>query len=67
MLAFRGRLEHWNYDTFRLIEDDPVVPKALISFGLSPTGTVANVSIEGDSSLVFPRVVPPAAVPSPTP
>jgi len=70
MLGFRGRLEHWNYDTFGLIEDDPVVPKVQVSFTLSPAGTVANVRIEGDASLIFSRVVPPAAafpVPTPTP
>ena len=69
MLAFRGRLEHWNYDTFRLIEDDPVIPKMQVSFALAPTGTVANVHMEGDASLVFARVAPPvpAAAPVPTP
>ena len=67
MLALRGRLEHWNYDTFRLVEDDPLLQKQQVTFGLAPTGTVANVSIEGDASLVFTRVAPPAPTPAPAP
>ena len=66
MLAFRGRLEHWNYDTFRLIADDTLLPKVLVSFTLAPTGTVANVRMEGDASLLFARVAPPAPAPVPT-
>jgi len=69
MFAFRGRLEHWNYDTFRLIEDDPVIPPMKVSFALAPAGTVADLHVEVDSSLIFPRAAPPtpAPLPSPTP
>ena len=65
MLGLRGRLEHWNYDTFRLIADDPLLGKQQVNFGLSSTGTVASLSIEGDTSLQFTRVAPPEAAPSP--
>ena len=69
MFGFRGRLEHWNYDTFRLLDDDLVIPKLQVGFALAPMGTVASVSVEGDSSLIFARAAlpTPAPVPSPTP
>jgi hypothetical protein len=66
MLGFRGKLVHANYDTFDLVEDDPVMPKLQISFTLDPAGHVGTVRIAGDASLVFDRVATPEAKPSPS-
>ncbi|MBC5799803.1 MAG: serine hydrolase [Candidatus Eremiobacteraeota bacterium] len=56
MLGMNGRLEHWNFDTFRLIDDNPVDAKQLITFELGPHGDVTSVSVANDPSMVFPRV-----------
>ena len=60
MLGYRGRLQHWNFDTYRLIWDDPVMGKTQVTFGLSSTGDIASVRVEGDANMVFARVAPPA-------
>jgi len=56
LLGMTGKLEHWNFDTFRLLSNNPVDAKPLLTFALGPHGDVASLSIEDDPSMVFPRV-----------
>ncbi|MBV8644511.1 MAG: serine hydrolase [Candidatus Eremiobacteraeota bacterium] len=59
LLGMKGRLEHWNYDTFRLLPDDVVGAKTPITFELDAHGNVASVSVGGDPQMLFPRVAAP--------
>jgi CubicO group peptidase (beta-lactamase class C family) len=45
--AFKGELEHWNYDTFRATWDSLILGKGFVSFALNPKGEVASMSIQG--------------------
>jgi CubicO group peptidase (beta-lactamase class C family) len=54
---FTGELEHWNYDTFRLIPGDRTQEKQLVTFTLDAKGKVAEVKLADapDTDLVFKR------------
>jgi CubicO group peptidase (beta-lactamase class C family) len=56
LLGTSGKLEHWNYDTFRLTSDDAGGAKQLITFALTPAGDVASLSVGGDPTMLFTRV-----------
>jgi hypothetical protein len=43
--AWVGDLEHWHYDTFLVRWRDPVIPRGLVSFHLSPGGNVASLEV----------------------
>jgi hypothetical protein len=51
-----GRLEHWNYDTFRATWNSPLLGKSLVTFHITGAGTVGDLStvLAGDT-LVFKR------------
>jgi hypothetical protein len=60
--AFTGDLEHWHYDTFRVIWREKMLGKAFINFTLDPQGKVESLRIP-DQQLTFKRSVeaaPPA-------
>ncbi|MEZ5346897.1 MAG: serine hydrolase [Pyrinomonadaceae bacterium] len=44
---FNGDIEHWNYDTFRVIWRDAVQGKGFLQFSLNPKGNVASVTFPG--------------------
>src|ERR1700752_5182719 len=46
---FTGDLEHWHYDTFRVIWRDRIEGKGFISFRLNSQGRVESVNVEGIS------------------
>jgi CubicO group peptidase (beta-lactamase class C family) len=43
---FTGDLEHWHYDTFRVIWRDKVEGKGMVSFRLNSQGKVESVNLE---------------------
>lgn len=45
--AFKGTMEHWNYDTFRATWDNLIQGKGFVSFTLNPKGNVASMDIQG--------------------
>lgn len=45
--AFKGRMEHWNYDTFRATWDNLILGKGFVSFTLNRKGEVQKVAIQG--------------------
>jgi CubicO group peptidase (beta-lactamase class C family) len=45
--AFKGPMEHWNYDTFQATWDNPIQGKGLISFTLNTKGDVATMDVQG--------------------
>ncbi len=51
--GLQGRLEHWNYDTFRVTWDARWRGTSQVTFRLDPTGAPASVEIGGSS---FARV-----------
>jgi len=61
--SFAGDLEHWNYDTFRVVWRDRAVGKAFVNFVLDPSGKVETMRIP-DLQMTFkrgPDVAPAAA------
>lgn len=56
---FIGDLQHWHYDTFRVIWRDPIQGKGLVSFKLNVQGKVDSLNIENLSE--FTRVPEPAS------
>lgn len=44
---FRGTLEHWHFDTFRVKWDDEVAGQSFINFKLNSQGKVDMMSMEG--------------------
>jgi CubicO group peptidase (beta-lactamase class C family) len=57
LLGTTGKLEHWNYDTFRLIDDERAGAKSLITFALDPTGEVGSLNAGADPAMLFTRIV----------
>ena len=55
---YTGDLQHWNYDTFRVVWRDPMQGKGFVNFRLSTQGKVEVVNIENLSE--FTRVPEPA-------
>ena len=45
--AFKGKMEHWNYDTFRATWDSLILGKGFVTFTLNPKGDVATMDIQG--------------------
>jgi CubicO group peptidase (beta-lactamase class C family) len=51
----KGRLEHWQYDVFRITWQDPFWDPTYVTFGIDPDGSVGEVRVvEGDQ--VYRRV-----------
>ena len=44
---FSGDLEHWHYDTFRVVWRDPMEGRAFVNFKLNAKGQPDTVTIEG--------------------
>jgi len=44
--AFTADLEHWHFDTFRLIWHDPYIPRGLVTFSLNCEGKVKSMHID---------------------
>jgi CubicO group peptidase (beta-lactamase class C family) len=44
--SFTARLSHWQYDTFRVAWQDPIIPDGLITFVLDAQGRVAELKLE---------------------
>lgn len=44
--AFTANLEHWHFDTFRLIWHDPYIPRGLVTFSLNCEGKVESMHID---------------------
>jgi CubicO group peptidase (beta-lactamase class C family) len=55
---FTGDLQHWHYDTFRVVWRDPVQGKGFVNFRLNTQGRVEVINIENLSE--FTRVPEPA-------
>jgi CubicO group peptidase (beta-lactamase class C family) len=45
--TYAGRLEHWQYDDFRVVWDDRFQGATRVSFGLDPDGSVGEVRFVG--------------------
>jgi hypothetical protein len=54
---FTGDLQHWNYDTFRVVWRDPIQGKGFINFRLNTQGKADVINLEGLSE--FTRVPEP--------
>jgi CubicO group peptidase (beta-lactamase class C family) len=55
LLGTSGKLEHWNYDTFRVLVD-PTAGKPTITFALDATGEAATLTVGSDPTMVFTRI-----------
>lgn len=44
--AFTASLEHWHYDTFRLLWHDPVIPDGFITFAFDADGEVTGFTLD---------------------
>ena len=44
--SFTARLSHWQYDTFRVAWQDPVIPDGLMTFVLDAQGRVAELKLD---------------------
>ena len=53
----KGRLEHWQYDVFRITWDDPFWTPEYVSFSLDPDGSVGELRF-ADGELRYGRVKP---------
>ncbi len=42
-----GRLEHWHYDVFRIVPDNPAESEMFVTFAIGADGAVARLEIEG--------------------
>jgi CubicO group peptidase (beta-lactamase class C family) len=63
--TWRGPLEHWHFDTFRMRLDTPVLPPAPVHFRLNPAGKVEDVQVDLAGLVTFKRVPDrPARTPS---
>ena len=54
--TWRGPLEHYHFDTFRLRLDTPVLPTAPVHFRLNPEGKVEDVQVNLAGWVTFKRV-----------
>lgn len=46
-----GRLEHWQYDTFKTVFDDPAIEPAFVTFALDAEGAVSRVTMKAVSPI----------------
>ncbi|MBU2033327.1 MAG: serine hydrolase, partial [Alphaproteobacteria bacterium] len=46
-----GRLEHWQYDTFKTVFADPAIEPAFVTFGLDADGAVTRVTLKAVSPI----------------
>ncbi|MGE5803494.1 MAG: DUF3471 domain-containing protein, partial [Gemmatimonadota bacterium] len=51
----KGRLEHWQYDVFRITWDDPFWTPEYVSFSLDPDGSVGELRF-AEGELHYRRV-----------
>lgn len=56
--GFIGKLEHWNYDTFRSVWDTAWIDPSLVSFSLDTKGAIAALELDGTR---FTRAAPEGA------
>jgi len=54
--GFNGRLEHWNYDTFRAIWNDDRIDPTFLTFVVDATGTASVLKADLGPALEFERV-----------
>jgi hypothetical protein len=45
--AYAGALEHWHYDTFRAIYDQPIRGRSFVTFELNARGEPAVADVQG--------------------
>lgn len=62
--SFTGRLEHWNYDTFRVTWQSKREGATFVTFSLDAQGKVDRMTVQGITTF---HAVPPAAASSPPP
>jgi len=55
LLAVKGDLEHWHYDTFRFIPSDPQLIKPLVTFSINAKGKVNSLQISDITNELFYR------------
>jgi CubicO group peptidase (beta-lactamase class C family) len=53
---WKGELEHWHFDTFRVRFDTPVLGASMVQFALDPTAKVSQVTIDMAGAMTFRRV-----------
>jgi CubicO group peptidase (beta-lactamase class C family) len=58
---FTGDLEHWNYDTFRVVWRDPMEGKGFINFRLSTSAKVDWMNVAGLAEFTRVPDTPPAS------
>lgn len=46
-----GRLEHWQYDTFKTVFEDPAIEPAFVTFALDADGAVTRVTMKAVSPI----------------
>lgn len=63
--SFTGDLEHWHFDTFRVVWRDPYLGKSFITFALDPAGAVGRMEVEDWAT--FERVPRPSTKRSSSP
>jgi len=54
--SWRGPLEHYHYDTFRMKLDTPVLPPVPVNFRINAAGKVDEIQMELAGSVTFKRV-----------
>jgi CubicO group peptidase (beta-lactamase class C family) len=54
--TWRGPLEHWHFNTFRMRLDTPVLPPAPVHFRLNPAGKVEDVQVDLAGLVTFKKV-----------
>lgn len=42
-----GELEHWHFDTFRVVWSNPTLGRSFVTFMLSPTASVSSLDMPG--------------------
>ena len=50
-----GTIEHWNYDTFRILYDKKWNGKSYLTFRLNTIGKITEVVLDGD---VYKKIPP---------
>ena len=58
--AFSGTMEHWNYDTFRAVMNNPSIGKPKVTFVVGAEGTPTEMRVEGFEEATFRFTPPPA-------
>jgi hypothetical protein len=62
--SFAGSLEHWHYDTFRAVMDDPRLGKSLLRFVLDVQGKPSTLKLELAPETEFTLTPPKASMES---